>query len=58
MNAEQKQKVFAYLTELRDGGGINMWSCAPYLMQEFGVDKYQAKELFLQWIEQCRRVPV
>jgi hypothetical protein len=57
MTDELKQSIYEYLTELRDGGGINMWGAGPYLMERFGLDRHQARDMFLEWTEHCRKVP-
>jgi hypothetical protein len=35
-----------------------MWGASPYLMDEFGLDKREARDVFLEWIEYCRNVCV
>ncbi len=53
----RKAEIFDYLTELRDGGGINMFSAGPYLMDAFDLNKHEARDMFMEWIEHCRKVP-
>jgi len=57
MTDAHKAEIFAYLLDLRDSGRVNMWGCAPYLMEAFDLDKREARDIFLEWIEHCRRVP-
>ena len=40
-----------YLDELRDSGVTNMFGAAPYLQEEFGLEKKEAKEILLEWIK-------
>ncbi len=47
MKPEHKE----FLDELRDSGEINMYCCRPYIMEEFGVDKKEAGQIFKEWIE-------
>lgn len=47
---ERLDKYFAYLEELRDSGEINMWGASPYLEKEFGLNRREAKDVFLAWI--------
>lgn len=39
-----------YLCDLRDSGAINMFGAAPYLMRDFGLDRYEAKDVLLAWM--------
>jgi len=43
-------EYFQFLNELRDSGEINMWGASPYLEAEFGLDRKEAKDIFLAWI--------
>lgn len=40
-----------FLLELRDSGEINMFGAVPYLMDEFGLNKQQAKKYLLAWFQ-------
>jgi hypothetical protein len=55
MNEETK-KMYAYLLELRDSGEINMWGASGCLEKEFGLDKYEAEDVLLAWMEWCKKV--
>ena len=53
------QKYFEYLTELRDGGTMNMMGAPRELQHKFGLDKAEAREVFSKWCdslknEQCQ----
>ncbi len=39
-----------YLIALRDSGVTNMWGAAPYIQQEFGVTRQEARDILLLWI--------
>lgn len=45
MNNEIKD----YLDKLRDGGTINMFEAPQYLMSEFGLEKKEARQAFIEW---------
>lgn len=47
-------EYFGYLNELRESGVTNMFGAAPYLQQEFGLTKYQARDILKQWMESFR----
>ena len=46
---------FDYLEELRQSGVTNMFGATPYLMEEFGLSKYEAKDVLLQWMKSYER---
>ena len=53
------KEYFEYLTELRDGGTINMMGAPRELQYKFGLDKAEAREIFSKWCdslknEQCQ----
>ena len=45
------KEYFDYLVELRDSGVTNMWGAAPYLEQEFGLSRQEARDVLIAWIE-------
>jgi hypothetical protein len=44
-----------YLEELRQSGVTNMFGATPYLMEEFGLSRYEAKDILLQWMKGYER---
>lgn len=48
------QKYFEYLTELRDGGTINMMGAPRELQYKFGLDKAEAREIFSKWCDSLK----
>ena len=43
-------KYWIYLENLRRSGVVNMFGAAPYLQDEFGIDKNRAKEILADWM--------
>ena len=53
--AESKEVIWDYLNALRESGAVNMFGAGPYLMDQFGLNKYQARDALLDWMENgCR----
>ena len=50
-----KETYFKYLESLRESGVTNMFGAAPYLQNAFGLDKYEAKDILIEWMESYRR---
>ena len=42
---------FKYLNRLRESGVTNMYGAAPILQNEFGMDRREAKDTLLAWME-------
>jgi hypothetical protein len=45
-----KEEYFAYLDELRESGQINMFGAVPYLQDVFGMNRYDARKILLEWM--------
>jgi hypothetical protein len=50
-----RRVIWDFLETLRESGVTNMFGAAPYLMDEFGMDKYQARDALLDWMENYKR---
>jgi len=44
-------EYFDYLVELRDSGVTNMFGAAPFLQEEFGLDRAEARNVLIKWME-------
>jgi hypothetical protein len=45
-----KEKYFNFLDSLRDSGQINMFGAAPYLAELYDLNRYEAKQIVLEWM--------
>ena len=43
-------QVFLYLDRLRESGIVNMFGAGPYVEDEFGLGRPEAKEHLIQWM--------
>jgi hypothetical protein len=46
---EDKHKIF--LNTIRDSGAINPLAAGPYLQEEFGLSRIEAKRVIRQWMQ-------
>lgn len=46
-----KEMVFEFLDNLRESGAINMFGAGPYVQDTFGLDRREARDLVLEWME-------
>jgi len=51
LTEELKEQVFGFLDAFRETGHINMFGSGPLVQEAYGVDRHQAKELVLEWME-------
>ena len=49
------KEYFEFLETLRNSGITNMFGAVPYLQQEFGLDRYKARDVLLAWMESYKR---
>jgi hypothetical protein len=49
-----KETYFEYLESLRASGVTNMFGAVPYLQDEFDLDKYEARDILIEWMESYR----
>jgi hypothetical protein len=47
---EMRSQVYTYLDDLRESGVTNMHGAAPYIKDEFGLDKYQSRTILGEWM--------
>lgn len=44
-------EMLDYLDELRETARINMFAAAPYLVRDFSLDRHDAKDALLYWMD-------
>ena len=42
---------FEYLNRLRESGETNMFGAGRYLQNDFGLSKYEARDIVLAWMK-------
>lgn len=51
MSEKELTAYFRYLDSLRKAGSVNMFGAATYLMNEFCVDRHEARKILSLWME-------
>jgi hypothetical protein len=51
MVISEKESMFQYLDDLRESGQVNMFGSGAYLQSAFGLSRYEAKDVVLEWME-------
>jgi hypothetical protein len=49
-----ENEYYEYLNALRESGAVNMFGAGPYLQDEFGVSRSEARTIVLAWMEQYK----
>ena len=52
-----KNKVFEYLDMLRNSAATNMFGAGPYLEEEFGMNRRQARDYLMEWMKSKNENP-
>jgi hypothetical protein len=47
---QEEKEVMSYLNDLRDSGVTNMFGAAPYVEQEFEIEKREARRILSLWM--------
>ncbi len=56
MEKATEDTMFTYLEGLRQSGVTNMFGAGPYLEREFGLNRFEAKEVLIDWMKSYERV--
>lgn len=48
---DDERQYFEHLDRLRESGETNMYGAAPYLVDEFGIHKSDARAILARWME-------
>jgi len=51
IDENMKEHYFKYLDKLRESGNINMFSSGPYLQEAFDLNRTEAKQIVIEWME-------
>jgi hypothetical protein len=46
-----EKEVMEYLNHLRESGATNMFGATPYVIEEFGLDKSEARRILSLWMK-------
>ena len=45
-------EYYGYLNALRDSGVVNMFGAGPYLQEQFGLSRSEARTIVIAWMKQ------
>ena len=51
------REEFLYLNRLRESGDTNMFGAAPYLQDEFDLDRREARKILSEWMSWANENP-
>ena len=47
------KEMFYYLDNLKESADSNMFGASPYLVDEFNIDKSEARKVLAKWFKEC-----
>ena len=47
----KQEQVNYFLDDLRESGATNMFGAAPYIVEEFGVERREAQQYLKNWMQ-------
>jgi len=50
-----EKEYFEFLNVLRDSGATNMFGAAPYLQEEFGLSRWESRDVLISWMKSFNR---
>ena len=51
----EKEEVFMFLEDLRKLGRINMFGAVPYVQEVFGLNRYDARDIVIEWMDSLQK---
>ena len=48
-------EYYGYLNALKDSGVVNMFGAGPYLQEQFGLSRSEARTIVIAWMKQYER---
>ena len=46
-----KKEIFNFLSDLREGGEVNMFGAVTYLVEDYNLEKQKAIDLLAEWMK-------
>lgn len=46
-----REEIFTFLNRLRESGAVNMFGATPYIEENFDLDRKEAKQYLISWME-------
>ena len=54
MNDHLKNEIFLYLEDLLDSNITNMYGAVPYIVADFEISKYDARQVLKEWMKKAK----
>ena len=51
ITVEKKKEIFRYLRNLRESGRIKMMGAAKYIEAIFGLSRFKARDIFIEYMQ-------
>ena len=51
MTNESKDEIFTFLDAVRESGAVNMFEGAQLIQYEYGLSRYEARDIVVEWMK-------
>lgn len=51
MTNESKEEIFTFLNYVRETGAVNMFEGGRLIQEQYGLSRYEARDILLEWMK-------
>jgi hypothetical protein len=51
MSNDMKDEMFDFLDAVRESGAVNMFEGAKLIQYEYGLSRYEARDILVEWMK-------
>ena len=51
MTNESKEEIFTFLDDVRESSAVNMFEGGRLIQEQYGLSRYEARDILLEWMK-------
>ena len=51
MTNESKEEIFTFLDDVRESSAVNMFEGGRLIQEHYGLSRYEARDILLEWMK-------
>ena len=51
MTNESKEEIFTFLNDVRESSAVNMFEGGRLIQEQYGLSRYEARDILLEWMK-------
>ena len=55
MTNESKEEIFNFLDAVRESGAVNMFEGGRLIQEQYGLGRYEARDIVIEWMRSYPR---